>query len=98
MNREVALSLIRSAAPELERLYGVRKAVLFGSVARDQDSDKSDIDVAVSFGAAPRDVLSLCGVSGFLSERLGRSVDVVSLPPSNALLAEVIDAEGHVAF
>ena len=46
--REFILTTIRIHKPELSEL-GIRKIGLFGSYVRDEQSDKSDIDILVEF-------------------------------------------------
>jgi predicted nucleotidyltransferase len=99
MKTETALKILRKAAPELRSRYGVIGAQLFGSVARGEGLDRSDIDVAVRFeGDGQVDVMKMCGVSGLLSALFESDVDVVALPARNARLNGVIEREAVVAF
>ena len=99
MDQAAALRLLRQAAPELKSRYGVAAAALFGSIARNEGDEASDVDVAVRFDAShPFDVMALCGVSGLLSAVFGRDVDVVSLPARDPRLNDVIAREAVVAF
>jgi len=81
MNRHAALEILRRAEPALRSRYGVVSAHLFGSLARDEGDELSDIDVAVRFerDQGP-DVMKLCGVSGLLSSLFEADVDVIALP------------------
>ena len=49
VSRENALAILRELRPELERAYGDRlqRVCLYGSYARNQATDDSDIDVAI---------------------------------------------------
>lgn len=47
LNREVVLKALRNHMSEFERLYGVTKMGVFGSVARNEFRTNSDIDVVV---------------------------------------------------
>lgn len=47
MTKQAALDLLRLAFPELKQTYGVRRLGVFGSVARDEASPQSDVDVVV---------------------------------------------------
>lgn len=98
MTREAVLEVLRRAAPELRSRYGVVGAQLFGSIARGDGDDQSDIDVAVRFGLEPFDVMKLCGVSGLLSTLLGADVDVVALPARDPALASAIARDAALAF
>jgi len=98
MRRDVALTILRDAAPAL-RQYGVVSAKLFGSVARDEADEYSDVDVAVRFDAeASKDLMNLCAVSDVLTVLFGIDVDVVAQPARNLDLNAAIDREAVVAF
>jgi predicted nucleotidyltransferase len=74
---------LRSA---LQRHPGVRLALLFGSEARGQATESSDVDVAIL--APGQDLLELASC---LSEATGREVDVVGLDdPGVPLLEELM--------
>jgi len=47
LKRETVLEELRKRQPEFERLYGVTKIGVFGSVARNESRHNSDIDVVV---------------------------------------------------
>ena len=99
MQRDLAISTLRQAAPVLRQRYGVTSARLFGSVARGDNDGVSDVDVAVCFNAERRpDVMKLCGVSRFLSSLFNADVDVVAEPARDPSLAAAIEREGVIAF
>ncbi len=99
MDRDRALQILREAAPELRRRYGVANARLFGSVARGTADTLSDVDVNIQFaGDRPDNSMSLCGVSGLLSEKFGLTVDVVADPVRNPALRAAILRDGVIAF
>jgi len=99
MRREIALDILRKAAPELRSRYGVVGAQLFGSVARGEADDRSDVDVAVRFECGQFvDVMKLCGVSGLLSSLFGVDVDVVALPTRDPSLNAALKREAAIAF
>jgi hypothetical protein len=63
--------------PELRERFRVESLELFGSVARDDATDASDVDLLVEF-AEPVGLLHLIGTQQFLERRLGVSkVDLV---------------------
>ena len=99
MNRQTALAILRDAAPELRSRYGVLGARLFGSVARGDADNQSDVDVAVRFkDGQENDVMKLCGVSGLLSGLFGVDVDVIALPACDPELNAAVEREAVVAF
>ena len=76
MNRATILNQLQERESELSRRFGVASLTLFGSFARDQATEHSDVDVLVSFDDAP-DMKSILGVQSYLEEILGRTVDLV---------------------
>jgi predicted nucleotidyltransferase len=67
----------REAILRLAATYGIQRVRLFGSVAREQSSADSDLDVLVKFERG-RSLLDLIGFEQDLEELLGCRVDVVS--------------------
>lgn len=57
--------------------YSPNKIALFGSTARNQEGDKSDIDILYAL-KRPISLFTLAGIQIFLEEKLGRKVDLVS--------------------
>lgn len=51
LRRDEALTLLRAHAAEIERRTNIRPVALFGSVARDEATVDSDVDVLVEYGA-----------------------------------------------
>ena len=76
MNRASVLGHLERHEAELSRRFGVASLTLFGSFARDRATDRSDVDILVSFDDDP-DLGSLVGAQSYLEEVLGRTVDLV---------------------
>lgn len=53
MDREQVLSILRQHREALRQRFGVKHLALFGSAARDQLHDGSDIDLLVEFEGPP---------------------------------------------
>ena len=68
---------IRSIAAPIARSYGVNSLSLFGSYARGEATDDSDIDILVDCGAI-RSAFQMGGLYAGLSERLGKELDLVT--------------------
>lgn len=84
----------RRAIIELATRRGARNARVFGSVARGEDTEASDVDLLVDLDEGVG-VVSLAGLQRELAELLGVDVDVVpavTLKPGvrDAVLAEAI--------
>lgn len=69
------LSFIAAHKEELRNLYGVGRIGLFGSYARGEADDESDIDIVVELEKP--DLFYLIGIKQFFEESLGQRVDVV---------------------
>jgi len=72
--------ILREKRAEIIRIadsHGARNVRLFGSVARSQAGEDSDIDILVSL-EPDRSLLDLAALALDLEKALGREVDVVS--------------------
>ena len=77
MNRDEVLDILRTHKPTLVERFGVTELALFGSFARDQASERSDVDVLVRYDV-PATSKSYFGVQFYLEDLLGRRVDLVT--------------------
>ena len=73
-------------APILRRL-GVRRASVFGSLARGEGDEESDVDLLVELEPG-RSLLDLAELKVELEEVLGRRVDVITYDSLHPLLRE----------
>jgi predicted nucleotidyltransferase len=74
-----AVAARRDALVEILDRYGATNPRLFGSVARGNANDKSDLDLLVDLlPARGNELLRVAGIAEELSELLGRRVDVVT--------------------
>ena len=76
MRRDEIVRVIEAYREEIDR-FGVRSLLIFGSVARDQAGDDSDLDVLVEFDPAP-DFDRFMGLKLFLEDLVGRRVDLAT--------------------
>ena len=77
MNRDDVLNVLRAHKPILSQRFGVAELALFGSFARDQAKDTSDVDILVRFDA-PLNWQRYFGAQGYLEDLLGRPVDLAT--------------------
>ncbi len=75
MNRDQAVSTLRIERERLRREYGVKSLALFGSVARDESSAASDVDLLVEFDR-PTGLLGQFALQEHLEQLLGCPVDL----------------------
>jgi hypothetical protein len=79
MRRSEALTILTAHTAELPRRFGVRNLTLFVSVARDETTPGSDMDVLVSFDG-PASFDRFMDVKFLLEEKLSARVDLVTHP------------------
>lgn len=77
MDRQQILKLLERSKPELQSRFGVTRLALFGSAARDEATESSDVDVLVAFDG-PATSRRYFGVQFHLEDLLGRPVDLVT--------------------
>lgn len=68
---------IRKIAVPIAASYGVKSLSLFGSYARGEATDDSDVDLIVDCGAV-RSAFQMGGLYADLSEGLGKTLDLVT--------------------
>lgn len=77
MDRTRVLQLLSEHKPALAQRFGVVSLALFGSTAKDNAREDSDVDILVSFnGPASSD--RYFGVQFYLEDLFGRPVDLVT--------------------
>ena len=78
MNRDEALNVLRRFEPDL-RARGVRRAALFGSLARGDHRPDSDIDVMIEIDPeASIGIYDYVGLKDYIAALFDGPVDVVS--------------------
>ena len=77
MNRAEILEKLQAHKQTLVEWFGVTELALFGSFARDQATDGSDVDILVSFDG-PATSRTYFGVQFYIEDLLGRPVDLVT--------------------
>ena len=77
MTRAEVLKTLRAHRPTLAERFGVVELALFGSYARDEATDRSDVDILVRFDG-PATSRSYFGVQFYIEDLLGRRVDLVT--------------------
>jgi uncharacterized protein len=102
MNRDDIIAKLRAHEREL-RAAGVTSLALFGSAARDEQRDDSDVDVVVGLiDEARQEGFAYFGridrLSRRLAEILARPVDVVAEPIQKDRLRREIEKDRVIAF
>lgn len=90
--RDQVMALLSQHLPEWRRLYGIQELALFGSLARNQASPDSDVDLCVSLD--PPNPFALVHFQQAVEQQLGRRVDVVTRwPGMNPALKKEIERD-----
>jgi predicted nucleotidyltransferase len=95
-SREEILDLLAQEKPELEKRYQLRRLALFGSYARGDQTERSDLDILVD--VHPSIGLKFVSLAEDLERLLGTRVEVVSIraiKPRNwkTIESELIDVK-----
>jgi len=77
MTRQQVLDTLRLLKPDLIERFGVTRLALFGSSARDEAGENSDVDIVVAFDE-PATSRKYFGVQFLLEDQLGCPVDLVT--------------------
>ena len=76
LDRAQTIEKLKSSRQYLSEHYGVSSMLLFGSVARNEQREDSDVDVCVEMKP---NLFNRAGVKIYLQELLGCDVDVVRM-------------------
>jgi hypothetical protein len=77
MNRDDALKQLKQHEAELKRL-GVERLYMFGSTARGEAREDSDIDLFFDYEKGKLGVFELMDVKDYASRLLGREADIMT--------------------
>ncbi|MBI5003941.1 nucleotidyltransferase family protein [Candidatus Kaiserbacteria bacterium] len=91
------LSEIQEKTSPILRSYHVRKASVFGSIARGEDSKDSDVDLLVEFGE-PMGMIGYLRFIAQLEESLQKKVDVVTEKSINKFIRPYIVPDLKVIY
>jgi len=87
MNKSIQ-KIKKKIIPILKR-YGVKRAAIFGSLAKGEVKKNSDLDILVEF-KGEKSLLDLVGLKLELEEILRRKVDVLTYDSLHPLLKNII--------
>jgi predicted nucleotidyltransferase len=77
MKREDIINFISAHKAKFQQEFGVKRIGLFGSYARGDVRDESDIDIVVEIEKP--DLFYLIGIKQAIEEALGSKVDIIRL-------------------
>jgi predicted nucleotidyltransferase len=91
-SRQDILVSLKNLKREVAQEYSVKTIGVFGSVARDEQTLQSDIDLLVEF-SKPVGFITFMRLENFLSERLGKHVDLVTSDSLKPLIRQDVLSE-----
>ena len=74
MNKEI-IEKLKKLKPILRDKFGIEEFAVFGSVARGDDNENSDIDIAI-IKAKEKDYFKMLDTIYFLKEKLNKEIDM----------------------
>ena len=90
------INILLACTEHLERDFGVSSLKLFGSVARHQEHEDSDVDICVEMEP---DMFKRYALKAYLEDMLHKPVDVVRLHKGmNTVLRSEIERDGVAVF
>ncbi len=81
--------------PILKR-NGVKKAAVFGSIARNDANKVNDIDLLIEFRKNDKSLFDLSGLKIELEEKLNKKVDILTYDSLHPLLKDIILSEQKI--
>ena len=75
-NRNDIISFLRTHKDEITQRFGVVSIGLFGSYARGEEREDSDIDIAIELKPDRKSLSNFLGVKRYLEEQFGKAVDL----------------------
>lgn len=93
----LTIAEIKTKITPICQKYGVERAYLFGSYARGEATEDSDVDLFISPGRI-KDLFQLSGFRMDLVEALGLSVDIVSKWPRNKDFSANLKNDGVLMY
>ena len=89
LSKKTVLDILEAEFPYLRREYQVRKIGIFGSYAREEQTETSDIDLLVEF-SKPISFFTLFELEDYLTNKLGVKAEIVTPGALKELIAPII--------
>jgi predicted nucleotidyltransferase len=97
MDRTEAIARLKEHEAELKRL-GVQHLYLFGSTARDEAREDSDVDLFFDYEKGMLSLFDLMDVKEAATRILGRKADIMTRDSIHRLLREQVEANAVPVF
>ncbi len=93
MTKDEVLSYLRENKKQFYLKYGIQKIGLFGSYARDEQRDDSDVDIVIKMQSSKKNLRAFFGFKRELEEKLGKKVDVGTQESIKPIVQKYIEKE-----
>ena len=95
--KEECTKLINSYKQKLQQEYGIRSLRILGSMARNEQTENSDVDICIE--AEPTGLIRFAGLKRFFEELLGCYVDLVRFNDNmDSFFKKQIEKDGFFVF
>jgi predicted nucleotidyltransferase len=94
--KDQIFAILKQQLPYLKKNFKVKSLGIFGSYAREEQTETSDIDMLVEF-EAPVGFIKFIELENYLSDKLGGKVDLVTPDALKPLIKTDIMAEAVYA-
>jgi len=92
MTKNELIDTLKSLKPELDLKFGIQQIAIFGSFARDEATDGSDIDIAI-LKMNTNDFFLMQSAKNFLREALNHDVDIGMFKAMKTYIKNKIEKE-----
>jgi predicted nucleotidyltransferase len=92
VEKQVVLTRLKSCIEEIRQRFSVKALAIFGSIARDESNDNSDVDILVVFDRKATFDLFM-DLKFYLEELLGIRVDLVTDKALRPQVRRIIEGE-----
>ena len=90
------ITVIKQNRSKIMHDFGVKSLRIFGSVARNEQTEESDVDICIEMNAP--DLFNMVHIKEDLQKLFGRNVDIVRLRKNmNPMLLNQIERDGVYA-
>lgn len=96
LKKDAINEILRRTKNYLQLQFHVKQIGLFGSYLRNEQHEKSDVDILVEFEKGHKDFFNYLRLKSYLEEILGASVDLVMKEAVKPKLKDTI--LGHVNY
>ena len=92
LSKKTVVDILEAEIPYIMREYQVKKIGVFGSYAREEQTERSDIDLLVEF-SKPISFFSLFELEDYLKDKLGVRVEIVTPGALKEILIPIVMKE-----